>query len=142
MIDDNGNITENYFSVQKINSEVKTFSEVYGDYKWNGCYLTNGHLADGTDSGYLDSNPEKTNCNVRTDAPVLTGCFESENDGSEAYIFVNMHNTTDDKTARINVTFDDAKKITVYRKGIKTEIVGNSLDIALDNEEGIFVTVS
>lgn len=27
---------------------------------------------------------------------------------------VNMHNTADDESAKINVTFDDAEKITVY----------------------------
>lgn len=66
---------------------------------------------------------------------VLTGCFESENDASKAYVFVNMHKTADDESARINVTFDDAEKITVYRKGIQTDIDGNRLDITLNNEE-------
>lgn len=142
MIDDNGNRTENYYSVQKINSEVEVFSDIYGGYKWNGCYLTNGHLAEGTESGYLDSKPDEISCNVKTESPVLTGCFESESDSSKAYVFVNMNNTADDESARINVAFDDAEKITVYRKGVITELDGNSLDITLDNEEGIFVIVS
>lgn len=34
------------------------------------------------------------------------------------------------------------EKITVYRKGVATKINSDSLDITLDNEEGIFVTVS
>lgn len=50
-----------------------------------------------------------------------------------------MHNTAEDKSATINVTFDDAEKITVYRKGEITEIDGNTLEITLDNEEGVFV---
>ena len=44
--------------------------------------------------------------------------------------------------AKINVTFDDKEKITVYRKGVITEIEGNTLEITLNNEEGIFVIVS
>lgn len=40
------------------------------------------------------------------------------------------------------VTFDDKEKITVYRKGVITEIEGNTLEITLNNEEGIFVVVS
>ncbi len=58
------------------------------------------------------------------------------------YVFVNIHNTADDESTKINVTFDDAERITVYRKGEKTEFNGNSFDITLDNEEGIFVLVS
>ncbi len=70
---------------------------------------------------------------------MLTGCFVSKNDDSQVYVFVNMHNTAEDKSAIINVTFDDAAKITVYRKGVRTEIDGNTFEITLDNEEGIFV---
>lgn len=53
----------------------RIFSEIYSDYKRNGCYLTNGHLTEGTESGYLDSKLEMITCNVKTDTPVLIGCF-------------------------------------------------------------------
>ena len=35
-----------------------------------------------------------------------------------------------------------AKAITVYRNGEKTEIAGETLNLTLENREGIFVTVS
>ena len=139
LIDADGNRTDTYYAVQTVDNEVAPFKELYADFDHIGTFLTNGGRATGTNSGYLTPMTEEKGCNVFTTAPVLTGCFKKED--ARAYVFVNMFSPDNGKSAKLCVTFDDAEKITVYRKGNVIRTEGNSLNLTLENNEGVFVTV-
>lgn len=124
---------------QTVNNEVAPFKELYADFDHIGTFLTNGGRATGTNSGYLTPMTEENGCNVFTTAPVLTGCFKKED--ARAYVFVNMFSPDNGKSAKLCVTFDDAEKITVYRKENVIRTEGNTLNLTLENNEGVFVTV-
>lgn len=141
LIDASGNRTDTYYAVKTVDAELKKFAEVYGNYVWDGAFLTNGLLAQGTESGYIYNTPEDKGCCVVTLSPVLMGAFTAKDGGSRAYTFVNMSNTARDCEAAFTATFDGAEKITVYRLGEKYVLTGNTLSLTLANEEGVFVTV-
>lgn len=58
------------------------------------------------------------------------------------FVFTNMYDPQTGKEASFTATFSGAKAITVYRNGEKTEIAGETLNLTLENREGIFLTVS
>ena len=43
--------------------------------------------------------------------------------------------------AHFTATFDDAKSVTIYQKGVATTYEGNEISLKLECEEGVFVTV-
>ena len=145
MIDANGNRTDTYYAVQQVNKEVSSFADIYANYDYVGTFLTNPMGADGADYyGYLSPiSREDRGCTVTSkEDHILTGCFDSKDGNSEAFTFVNMNNTKNKAKAIFEATFDDAKSITVYRKGEVINIEGNVLSMILDNQEGIFVVAN
>ena len=143
MINDAGNRTLTYYAVKKVNRELSVFAEEYGKYENHGAVIYNRANPDcaGAKLGLVKID-EKYKPVVTTAAPVLCGCFtEKEGDGS-AYVFANMYEPQTGKDARVIATFPGAKSITLYRKGEVTTIKGDTLNLKLDNREGVFVTVN
>ena len=53
-----------------------------------------------------------------------------------------MYEPQSGKEAAFTATFAGAKGITVYRKGEASAIAGDTLDLTLENREGVFITVT
>ena len=79
---------------------------------------------------------------LETKDPILCDCFTEKNGEGKAFVLTNMYDPQTGKEASFTATFADAKTISVYRNGGKTEIAGETLNLTLENREGIFVTVS
>ncbi len=139
MINANGERTDTYYAVQKVNAEIAPFAGIYADYDYIGTFLENPYLAAGTSSGYLTPMDEDAGCEIKSESPILVGCFKGEQ--GRAFSIVNMHETGNDESAHFVAEFDGATEITYYRKGISHTVSGDTLGLTLENEEGIYVTV-
>ncbi len=74
-------------------------------------------------------------------SPVLIGAFTEKDGDGKAYSVVNMWEPNTKLNAPVKLTFPGAEEITYYRKGVKTTVTGDILNITLETGEGIFVTV-
>lgn len=141
MIDASKNRTDAYYAVQTVNKEVEAFTEVYGDYTHIGAFLTNGKKAAANKTNTLTPLEDASyKPEVASEAPILTGCFKNA-DGGSAYTFVNMWEPETANAASFTASFDGAEKITLYRRGETQIINGDTLELTLENSEGVFVTV-
>lgn len=136
-----GERTEQYYSAQTVDNEIKSFSSVYGNYDNLGAFVKNIVKAAGTKTNYLYPVDDSYKPITVTEDPVLVGCFKAKEGNGKAYTFVNMWEPNEQKTATFTATFDGATKVTVYRNGVKTIVNGNSIEMTLAQEEGIYVTV-
>lgn len=141
MIDSKGERTDTYYAVQKVDNELAAFADIYGDYECQGAYMYNSILSAGNETKYLMPVDEKYMPTVVTSSPILSGCFTQIDGQGSAFVFVNMWEPETGKNASGIVKFDGAKEITVYRNGVSKTIKGDTLNLSLDNCEGIFVTV-
>lgn len=140
-INANGDRTDTYYAVQKVNSELMSFRDIYGKYENKGAYLVNGILASGNLTNTLTPLDSKYKLNVKSESPLLIGSFtETEGDG-RAYSIVNMWEPQTGFNAKANIVFAGATEITVYQKGVQTVVNGDTLTLNLENSEGVFVTV-
>ncbi len=142
MIDNSGNRTDTYYAVKQVNEEMAALAEEYGKYENHGTVLYNGINLDSAGSELALAKVEKKYRPVTfTAAPLLCGCFtEKEGDG-KAYVFTNMYQPECGKEASFTAIFPGAERITVYRKGEVRTYYGGTLDLTLENSEGVFVTV-
>lgn len=141
LIDANGNRTETYYAVKTVDKEIKAFSDIYGNYQNKGAFLHNGLLAAGSKAGYLLPVDNQYKPAVKSASPLLIGCFSEKQGNGKAYTVVNMAEPDTKKAATAELTFDNATKITVYRKGIATVYNANKITLPLDSCEGVFITV-
>ena len=76
---------------------------------------------------------------VETDGRCLVGCFKGA-DGKEGFMFVNVEDTSKQKTLALRLQWKRAANFTVYKNG---EIVKESFDgstaLTLGVGEGIFM---
>lgn len=143
MLNDKGERTDTYFAVQQINREMSVFAETYGKYESRGAVMYNRihPKASGVSLGATKVDDAYKPV-MQTSAPVLCGCFTEKEGNGSAYVFTNMYEPQTGRTAPFTARFPGAKQVTVYRKGEKTVIDGNTLHMTLDNREGVFVTVA
>lgn len=143
LVDKNGNKTKTFDAVKTVNEEVASFADIYANYNYKGTFLKNAHGSDGTwYEAYLTPiSREDRGCDVDTKDHILTGCFDSKDGNSNAYTFVNMNGSYTAANAHFTATFDDAKSVTIYQKGVATTYEGNEISLKLECEEGVFVTV-
>ncbi len=119
---------------------MAVFATAYGKYENHGAVLLNGAKAAGARLG-LVAVDDAFKPAVETKAPLLCGCFTEKNGDGKAFVFTNMYEPQNGKEASFTATFPGAKSVTVYRKGEATEITGDTLELTLENREGVFVTV-
>ena len=141
MITDEGERTDTYYAVQQVNGEMAALAEEYGKYENHGAVLLNDTKAAGAYLG-LVAVDDAYQPAVETDAPLLCGCFTAKDGDGKAFTFTNMYEPQTGKEAAFTAAFPGAKGVTVYRKGEATQIAGDTLDLTLENREGVFVTVA
>lgn len=140
MINDEGERTETYYAVQQINKEMKVLAEEYGRYENHGAVLLNRAKAAGARLGLLEVADEYKP-DVKTGDPLLCGCFTEKNGNGKAFVFTNMYEPQTGKDAAFTANFPGAKSVTVYRRGETSTTAGDTLELTLENREGVFVTV-
>ena len=146
MLDKDGKRTDTYYAVKQANEELAVFAEEYGKYENHGAVVYNrvSHLATDVSGVSLDTGkvPAIYKPIMLSTAPILCGCFTEKEGCGRAYVFNNMYDPATGKTASFAASFPGAKGVTLYRKGETTVINGCTLNLTLDNREGVFVTVA
>ena len=140
LIDAAGNRTDTYYAVKTVDSELKAFAGIYGNYKNLGAFLHNKKLAAGTDYGFLMPVDYEARPTVSSISPLLVGCFKGDGE-AKAYTVVNMNEPQNGSGAAAKLSFDGAKKITIYQKGVSTVINASVCSLRLESCEGVFITV-
>ena len=142
LINPAGERTETYYSVKQVNSELKAFAGVYGNYESKGAYLLNKRSCAGVlDDAYLTpvetKKPQLNSCD-----PLLVGCFDLKDGDGKAYTVVNMSEPQLDTDAAFTLNIPSGKTAVVYRKGAAESYPSGKLALTLESCEGVFITVS
>ena len=142
MLNKDGERTETYYAVKQVNEELSVFAKEYGKYENQGAVMYNRihPNASGVSLGTTKVKTKYKPVMLSVD-PVLCGCFSEKDGNDRAFVFTNMYDPQLGKPASFSATFPGAKSVTLYRKGETTVIKGCTLNLTLDNREGVFVTV-
>jgi hypothetical protein len=138
MLDDSGNKTPTYYAVQKTNSELKRFADIYGDYKYTSTFMLNSEIVAGQKYGYLATENEACKPVIESNNGLLVGTFEK--DGGKAYVITNMQEVKDSVMAAATLTVPDAASLTIYQQGQITTVNSGTVNLTLLPGEGVFVT--
>ncbi len=150
LIDWYGNRTQTWYSMQQLISEIKAFESVYMDFDWQNtvCYTADSdyqnYQFEGLNSSVLAydnaENPIDGISSIKGDGDALLGYFTNA-DGYKGYMLTNMADPADDETITIELKFNDAKEVIVYKKGRMVRYALNKgvLTTKLGSGEGQFI---
>jgi len=134
--------TDAYYAIQPVLWEMQNLSDVFVQYKNLGAFTHNYSEK----VPYLRMSNEYKDFDVLTeiksDEPLLFGCFEKKQGKGKAFTIVNMTEFRDDLPATVKFK-TKAKKVTLYRKAEPTVLTPNRgvYTIDLTCGEGVFVTL-
>ena len=133
---------ELYFGIKRIAEEFKRMSDVYVSYKNLGAFNVNSTPET---TPYLEMNNPyknfKTISEIKTESPVLVGCFEKKEGNGHAFTLVNMHDFAKPATATVKVKI--AGEVNAYYDGTPTKLTSSDgwYEFKLLQGDGVFVTV-
>ena len=140
---DKGAPTERWYYVQKIHGELKAFEEELLALKWEFIKRVDSTVEEENGLFNRQSGQSFENCatlkSVETDARCLVGGFKSK-DGKEAFMLVNVMDTSHKKTVGVKVAFKKPVAFKIYKSGeVSSQIFNGSMEITLGVGEGIFM---
>jgi hypothetical protein len=142
MIAQDGSKTPVYEAVRVVNQEIRDFDHIFMAMKHKGVML---FPKDGLTNEMFTEKSLASFAPVRqidTENPLVVGCFE-DGAGYSALVLVNYTDPSDGVSTPVRVTFEDAKEIVVYAKGVKTRVTLKKgvYETVLGPGEGQFVLV-
>lgn len=131
-----------YYFVKDSIAEVKRLNDVYLSYKNLGAFNVN--CTD--DTKYLRMTKPvsfPTITEIKSDDPLLIGCFEANKGDGKAFTLVNMNDPMMFKKASATFKLDKDYKVTAWYNGYPTELAGvnGEYGVSLDGGEGVFITL-
>ena len=139
MIGSDGKPTDTYYAVSEVNSYLKDFAKVYGNYNYTSTYLINRTKVAGYRHGRLACEVIGEEGNIKSTNGLLVGTFTGKN-SSKAYAVTNMEELNKNKTAEFSFDVPNGKIATVYYEG-KVVNKASSFTMKLDPGAGAFITV-
>ncbi len=140
---DKGETTANYDAVKPVMLELRAISDVYVQYKNLGAFNFNYHQA----YAYMNmTNQYKdfdTIAEIKSEDPLLFGCFDKIEGNGKAFTIVNMYNPRSSKSAEAKLRINGTT-VTSYFGGTPTVLTPDAdgyYTISLNNGEGAFITV-
>ena len=137
--------TPAYYDCQVVMQEINAISDVYMQYKNLGAYTLNTTLPyQKMSNQYTDFATIKE---VKTDAPVLIGCFDKKEGDGKAFTIVNLTDFQGNEglvISTVSFALDDmSKTVTSYYHGTPTVLTAQNGMYTIDLEvgDGVFVTV-
>lgn len=143
-----GQQTDTWYAVQEALAEINLFDEVYLNFKWDGVQTFFGSENDKNHNtshfDYIKKNTidlpkiKKAACTQDTIIGGLKDQF-----GNSGYVVVNYTDPMHYKFDTVEIEFEKAKNVVVYKNGVETKyaINGNKLLLNLMPGEGVFVIV-
>ena len=144
MITHDGQKTENYDNVAKVNKEIAALDEAYLNFEWEGTMAIEGSEGDSTNKAYkLLEHPLENHemiKNISASQDTLVGTYKGK-DGRSAFLFTNFEDPANKKEDNVEVTFYNATKALIYHYGNEevVNLVNGKLNYKLDPGDGIFV---
>ncbi len=134
-----------YYMAQTVNQEMLAFDHVYLNFDWNGTMPIIG--TENTD-GYNLNFDGLTQPLTKVDAlsfvtatqDTLVGQLKDQS-GNDGLIVVNFTDPAYGLRDTVELTFESASKVRIYRKGVAKDyqVVDNKLEIELGVGEGVFM---
>lgn len=147
MLDPNGEPSDYYGLVQKINQEIAVFENVYTSYSYTGTFPVLSGTNDDVNLQLLANEPQYEDMlylrSVTADKGILVGTFARE--GGEAYMFVNIGETEEGQKAQVTMTLENSNFAALYGKngaGVNEDVVkgkNGKFSFTLEAGEGLFV---
>lgn len=135
----NGQKTGIYTAVQKVNKEIKAIDHIMLNFNWQG---TIGFAKDNSDSimNHVAAYTSKRISTSSATNDAIIGCLKDLN-GYDGFMLVNATDPSDNKSATVDVTFNDADHAKVYIDGVESivELTNGAYSATLAPGEGIFV---
>lgn len=140
---DKGAPTERWYFAQKIHGEIKAFESDLLGLSWEYCRRVDSTVTEpeglfNQSNGCAFEN-FTTIEKVETNARCLVGAFKGE-DGKEGFMFVNVEDTSKDKSVAVKLTFKKPTTVKIYKDGkpsVKT--FDRISEFTLGVGEGIFM---
>jgi len=144
-----GEPTEGYYYVQKVNKELHKFSPLYERYSWKCAGLNVG--IDTRD--YAQTCLKRMINNVtnydkikleKTESDLVIGEFVKDESKQYAYMLVNYVEPSEKKRNYITISFKEpTTSVNVWRRGVKKErkVVGNKLKLIVSTGDYAFVEI-
>ena len=144
LIDREGNKTERWAYAQEINREIAAFDHVYLSFDWKGVMTVRGENEnDAGDDFEMLKGVIKTHERVKqfsSTEDTLMGVFTDEN-GYDGFMVTPYRETTDNATATVTLSFNEADSAAVWQKGEKRveKLNGGTLTLVIEPGDGAFV---
>ncbi len=140
---DKGAPTERWFYAQKIHGELKAFEEELIALRWEFVRRVDSTVEDERGLFNRQSGQSFKDCatikSVETDARCLVGGFKKQ-DGKQAFMLVNVMDTSHQKTVSVKLTFQKPVAFKIYKRGeFFSQIFSGRAEITLGVGEGIFM---
>ena len=142
LVHQDGTPSHIYYYAKESIAEVKRLNDVYLSYKNIGAF--NFNCTEKTP--YLRmTNPTSfpTITEIKSDDPLLIGCFEANEGDGKAFTVVNMNDNMSFKKASARIALDKDYKVTAWYNGYPTELsaIDGYYTVSLDSGEGVFITL-
>lgn len=138
-----GETTQAYEDSKVVIAELNAISDTFVQYKNLGAFNVNYSAS----VPYLRMSNPYTSFDiiseVKTDDPMLVGCFEKKDGNGYAFTLVNMTELADEKTATVQVKLSRDAKVTSYQNGTPAVLTPENgyYTFTLDWGMGTFVTI-
>lgn len=141
-----GSPSATYDAVQEVLLEVTKFDYLFGHFNWEGLKtITGKKQIEDVDMGFdliqdrvLSSLKGIKSASSTYDS--IIGQFEDK-DGNKAYMLVNYTDPAHGHLNKIDLEFNNAKGVVMYREGIEMVLTttNNKLSVPLEPGEGVFI---
>ena len=140
LVDQEGNIQPIYYAVRDVNSEIRSFEDIYMAFGWEGT-MPVGQTGDGAYASL--SQPLASLHGVRSvtaTEDAIIGQFKDKK-GNKAFMVTNYSSPYSNKENEVTVTFKNVKKVLICKRGrqVIQNVENNVLKMKIGSGEGHFV---
>jgi hypothetical protein len=143
MIDRDGNKTDLYYAVQKVNHEVLFYDHVYLSFDWQGVMTYSPDANEPHVNFRMLGNPITSHKRIRSlnaDEHTLIGVFKNENN-VDGFMVVNYNDPALAQENTVTIRFNEAKHAIIYHQGERHIVNLNRGVLNLDLEAGDYAFV-
>lgn len=134
--------TPSYYDCKRVLSDLDSFVDIYDTYRFLGAFSEN------CNKGEWNYHPQQYKGfdaikQVKTDAPVLVGCFEGDG-GKKAFCAVNVSDPTEPVNKTITVSFKTDADVCVHQAGKHKPLRADAdgfVTLTLYTAEGAFIEI-
>ena len=141
-----------YAYAKEVNNEVHAIEDIYADYKWSDIMYQTGSANSSTMSSRMMTGLQSNNTSINhtgissatCTADTICGIFTAKDSDATSsrpygYMVTNIVDPTSNATDSVQMTFTNAKAVSISMDGKQWIQSGNSIDITLQPGAGAFI---